>query len=133
MPTTYTITLKLSNSSNDLENGRVTASLPTYVEWLNIASPSSETISYDPVSRLVEWKLGDVDSNTGFGFDDRSVSFQVKLVPSISQVGTSPSILRNISFTGLDSFVERNIDTTSRDATTEIPAADSYSAGQVVK
>lgn len=133
IPTTYTVTLSVQNSSNLVKNGLVTASLPSYVDWTNFTSPNNETISFDPISRIIEWKLGDIKSSAGYIDPARTVSFQVKFLPSISQFSSSPILVRNIVFTGFDTFTERNVNASASESTIRIQEFDTNTSGSVVE
>ena len=50
LPTSYTITWKASDSLNDVKNAYVTATLPSYVDWLTQVSPSGSALTYNPVT-----------------------------------------------------------------------------------
>jgi len=117
--TSYTINWKLKNSSNKLTNGKMVATLPNYVSWNNIVSPSSEKVSFDPVSRQVTWNVGSVSEHTGYTLADREISFQVILLPSISQIGQSPVLVTNPTFTAIDTFTDKSISAPKGSQTTE--------------
>ncbi|MCB9805999.1 hypothetical protein H6775_02440 [Candidatus Nomurabacteria bacterium] len=131
--TTYTIDLELDNTSNNLSNGVLTASLPNYVKWKNIVTGGGETINYDPISRIIEWKLGDVSAFAGYTLPTRKVSFQVGLTPSASQIGGAPVLVSNVRFAALDTFIDRNIETVAEDVTTELYGNSANETSQVVE
>jgi len=108
--TTYTINLSASNSSNDLNNARITAILPQYVFWNNKVSPSDEIYSYDDNSRTLVWNIGNMSAGTGVNSDARELSFQVTLFPSVSQIGRKSNLLRNVIFSADDTFTETQIE-----------------------
>jgi hypothetical protein len=116
--TTYTITLDLTNSSNLIKNGRLTATLPEYVRWNNKFTPSNERIYFDAVTRQIEWNLEDVKEHAGFIDPSRTISFQVTLTPSASQIGNTPTLLVNPTFTGLDTFTNTNVSATAENPNT---------------
>jgi len=118
--TTYTITWSVSNNTNGLEDAKVTATLPAYVGWSNQISPSSENITYDPGSRQVIWDLTSVAPGVGFLGQARDVSFKLNILPSVSQVGTSPALLRNTKFSATDSFVGVEIQKVVNDVNTAL-------------
>ena len=112
--TTYTLTWSVSNNSNNLENGRLTATLPQYVLWNNKVSPTSENYSYDEKTRRITWNIGNLSAGVGNTSDPREISFNVTLFPSISQVGEKPNLLRDILFTARDTFAEADIEIIGR-------------------
>jgi hypothetical protein len=79
---------------------KVLTSLPIYVHWLDKISPVSEDLKYNPVGGEVVWNVGDINSGGG----SRSVSFQVSFTPSLSQVGSSPKLLDDVTASGYDRF-----------------------------
>ncbi|MCC6290543.1 hypothetical protein IT398_00500, partial [Candidatus Nomurabacteria bacterium] len=108
--TTYTIVWSVLNSSNNLEGAKVTATLPSYVKWLGVREPTSETISFQSSisggGDLI-WDLGAVAPGVGTISSARRVSFQVSLTPSLSQVGEAPALVLDSTFSGLDTFTRQ--------------------------
>lgn len=127
--TSYTVNWTVANSSNDIQNGQVSAVLPLNVRWLNNFSPNNENVTYDSAARRITWGLGTVASG-----DTRSLSFQVALTPSLSQVNTPATLLEESTFLGYDTFAGRNV-TLSQPALDTNLASDpsfNYSLGKVV-
>lgn len=118
--TEYTITWRLANSSSDLENTLITAHLPSYVKWKNQTTPSSEDISFDSATRTVTWNLGKVNKGDGFVSAAREIHFQVALEPSLSQVGSAPTLLNNTTFKAKDTFTDTTIEKSVEDADTYV-------------
>ena len=108
--TTYTATFNIGNTQNELTNAKVTARLGPGVSWIGASGAASEDVSYDASSNTVSWNLDTLSRDAGFSSTAREVSFQVALTPSISQIGTSPVLVSNITFVGQD--VSSNIVTT---------------------
>lgn len=121
--TTYTVNLELSNSSNEVEKGRVITILPNYVKWNNKTSGDG-TIIFDPVSRMVEWSVGTMIPHVGFKTPKKSASFQVTLIPSITQVGDTPKLIGDLKFTGYDTFTQRNVEDTLEGLSINLPNAE---------
>ncbi|PIR57955.1 MAG: hypothetical protein COU71_01275 [Parcubacteria group bacterium CG10_big_fil_rev_8_21_14_0_10_38_31] len=107
--TTYTIVWSLSNSTNDVENVIVRAFLPSYVEWEGSLSPQDTLVSYDKNTGEVVWKVGLISAGTGILNPAREVSFQIGLLPSLSQVGSAPNLVSEVVIEGKDSFVGTDI------------------------
>jgi len=85
------VTVGEDDSFNQVSNVEVRATLPSYVKWTNIKTPSSEIFSFNPVTNEVVWDVGSVLSNTGFGSSKKEVQFQLEFLPSTSQVGQAPT------------------------------------------
>lgn len=127
--TTYTITLALSNTSNQISNGILTATLPIYVQWIGF-SPSIERVAYNPNGRKITWEVGEVPAYAGVRGQPKSVAVQVELFPSINQIGLRPILMNGIRFEGVDRFTGDMIQLNSSDPDTTV--ADG-SGGSVVQ
>lgn len=132
--TTYTVVLGISNSSNTIANARVILTLPPYVEWLGQVSPASEEITFSPVGGQIIWDAGDINAGVGVSTSPRELAFQIKFVPSISQIGQAPILVNEQSISGFDRFAEIEIKS-SRPALNlflQEPGFDPNTQGRVV-
>ncbi len=118
-PTTYTVTWAVTNSANALSNGLATAALPTYMEWIGTVSPGGSPVAYDDTTRTVRWNIGQVPAGAGLSGPSKSVSFQVRLNASTSQIGTTPALILGTSVTTRDTFTGQTL-TASRGAVTTL-------------
>ncbi len=107
--TTYTIIWSLTNSYNDVRNIRAVAQLPAYVEWEGIFSPSSENISFNPITNQVIWEIDTLSAGAGFSSSPREVAFRLAVTPSLTQVGSRPVIIQQASVQGRDSFTDSTL------------------------
>lgn len=101
--TNYVVTWTLSNTTNSVNQAVAVATLPIYTNWVGFVAGTKENISYNEVSREITWKIGSVSPNTGIDIN-REVSFIVAFKPSLSQVGFAPTLIKNITLSGQDSF-----------------------------
>ncbi len=106
--TTYTITWSVSNTANNISKAVVRSSLSSWVRFVGPISPSDEDLNYNPSTKEIVWNVGNIGKGAGITVADHSVSFQVVLSPSLSQVGTSPVLTRDAVLTGHDNFA--NVD-----------------------
>ncbi len=128
-PTTYNIVWSIKNSFNQAGNVEVSTALPLYVEWVGSVSPSSESITFDETSRRVTWHVGTVLANTGFTSGEKTATFQIRLLPSVSQVGTAPELIGASSLSGLDRITGGNIETSAAPVTTLFNTDSTYRMG----
>ena len=126
--TMYTVTWTLSNSSNSITQAQAKASLPVYVKWVGKAQGTTENISYNETTREVIWNIGTVRPNTGFD-TNREASFVVSLVPSLSQVGSVPQLVKDVYLSGQDSFTGTTVKSTRGPLTTFLPNDPSFKVG----
>ena len=104
--TTYTITWSVSNSSNDLSRAKIKTSLPSYVRFTGNTYPSDENITYNSDTREVTWDIGRLEAGSGIILPLRQASFQIGVVPSVSQVGSQAPITGAAVFESEDTFAK---------------------------
>ena len=112
--TTYTIIWTITNSSNDISSAVVRTTLPTYVKWLGVVSPDSESVTYNEIGGEVVWNAGAIPAGTGINRAAREVAFQVSFLPSISQINQSPLLTSEIAISGNDNFTHTILRDTKR-------------------
>lgn len=105
--TTYTLVFSLGNSTNNLENVRLEGTLPSYVKWNNLSSESN--VTYDSVTRRLVWDVGNLKAGVGFLTSPLNMYTNVTLIPSISQVSTSPVLINDVRIVGYDTFTGDNV------------------------
>ena len=71
-------------------------------------SPAGENINYNSSTKEIVWSADRIAKGAGVTGVSRTVSFQVSLSPSLSQVGTTPVIINSATLTGHDDFA--NVD-----------------------
>lgn len=133
--TIYNATLTLSNSVNTIANAEARTTLPLYVKWGGLVGTTSENVVYNDVTREITWKIGTVRPHTGFGTITREVSFKLTLIPSISQVGSVPQLIKDVILVGQDTFAGNNIKTSVTGLNTRLENDPNFKMGseRVVK
>ena len=107
--TSYTVTWTVTNPLNNLSGAKVSATLPPYVKWLGNISPSREKVDYDESTRQVSWSVGNVLAGAGTVSAAREVSFQISFLPSVDQIGDTPTLISEASLTAKDNFTLTNV------------------------
>lgn len=130
--TTYTVVWTLSNSSNAVTDAKVSTVLPSYIKWLGIVSPSTQSVTYNPVGGEVVWEAGDVVSGAGFSKPKHQVAFQISFVPSLSQVGSVPKLTGEVVVTGVDSFTNSVLRDIKNGLTTRLGTDPAFVTGSDV-
>lgn len=127
--TTYTLTMVAEAGVNDISDTVVRTSLPVYVDWLEQTQGDGE-VTFNPVSNELEWLPGNISANSR-----KELSFQVGFTPSVSQVGSSPTLLNQQVFTGIDRFTDARLRATSDSVATELSTEAGYPEenGRVVR
>ncbi len=91
--TTYTIVWGITNTFNQASDTEVRATLPPYVRFTGLKNPDDGSFTYNPLSNELVWNAGTVLPNAGFGASPKEAYFQVELLPSTSQIGSSPVLV----------------------------------------
>lgn len=113
-PTKYSISFMIENGSNEISDAVTTATLPSYVTWLEQTSGAGD-ISYNPAGRTVTWRVGSVGANAAaFG------SFQVSLSPSKSQIDSTPTLVSEQRMKATDLFTGTVVRSVNSAVTTEM-------------
>lgn len=112
--TSYSVSFMIENGSNEITDAVTTATLPSYVTWLEQTSGAG-AIVYDAAQRTVTWTVGSVGANaSAFG------SFQVALLPSKSQIGATPTLVGQQRTRATDQFTGTVVRSVNAAVTTEM-------------
>jgi hypothetical protein len=106
--TTYTVVWSLSNTSNNASKIKVKSSLPPWVKFTGKISPENSDITFDSLTREVVWNAGNLGRGAGLTQAGKEVAFQISFTPSLSQVGSTPTLINSTVLTGHDDFA--NVD-----------------------
>lgn len=118
--TTYTIVWSLSNTSNTISKTEVRATLPTWVRFVGQFYPAMEDLVYNANTKEIVWNVGTIPKGAGITGETKTVSFQIELTPSLSQVDTTPTIINNTTLTGHDDFANVDIRVNKMSLNTEL-------------
>jgi hypothetical protein len=128
--TTYALVFTVTNTTNEITNAKLTASLPPYVRWLGTYSPPNENISVNPDDGTVTWDLGTIAAGVGVnGNPSRQAAIAVGFTPSTSQIGSQPALLQNITLSGVDASSSQPISQTVANVTTNLSQISESSSG----
>lgn len=119
--TTYALVFTVTNTTNKITDGKMTAQLPPYVRWVGIYSPSTEKLTFNQSDGTVTWDIGNIDEGAGLnGVPPRQAAIAVGLTPSASQIGQTPALLQDIVLTGYDAAAGNNVTRKAPNITTNI-------------
>jgi hypothetical protein len=127
--TTYTVLMTIGNSYNNVKDVVYKATLPPYVEWLGVTYPNNAGVKYNADTREVSWTIGDISAGTGFSSSPKEVAYQVSLLPSLGQLGKTPTIILNQKISGKDTYTGGIIETAGEDLDTKTSKDKTYKFG----
>lgn len=126
--TTYALVFSVTNTTNTIEDGIITATLPPYVRWVGIYSPSSEDITFNQNDSTMTWKVGDIDAGVGVaGALPRQAAIAIGFTPSTSQIGQQPVLMRDATLKGKDAATGVSVTRVAEDVTTDINGDPGFS------
>jgi len=131
--TTYTIHWEVTNYSNDVDNVKIEAVLPSQVQWVNKYKPDSSALTFDNMTKKLTWNIGKLQSGTGYLSPVKYVVFQVALTPSSTQLGQVVDLLKQTTISGKDDYTGADLTSTSKNVTSDAPddPTMSWDKGQV--
>jgi len=131
--TTFTIQWDIRNYFSDAKNVRVKATLPQNVSLTGKTMPEWSNFLYDSASREVTWSPGDILAGTGVNGDPYMLSFQVSLVPSQSQKGSTAPLISQVQISGENQFTGTLITAQNSGVNTSLPDDFENSGGGIVQ
>ena len=81
------------------------------------------------MSNEVVWSVGSVLPNTGFDSPAKEIYFQLEFLPSVSQIGQTPSLLGGASLSGIDKITGLKIETRTGEVTTDFSGDPGFKMG----
>ena len=117
--TAYVGYFDISNPSNDITGAVVTARLPQNVTWKNVVYPTGQDGTFNDITRVVTWKIGDIPAGAGYVSDSKKMMMQVVVTPSANQVGVILPIIGQPKFVGYDTYTGTNIERVLESFTTD--------------
>lgn len=130
--TKYWIFWHLSGTTNPLSQVTIVGTLPPYVSFTGRQTVSQgEGVTYDPALQTVSWTSNLVQPTLDPQSAVVGIAFEVSLLPTEEQIGTSPVLLSDIQITALDQTTGAFVSTTSHAITTDLPE-DTIASGKGV-
>jgi len=121
--TYYTIHWQITNTTNDIENLRVSSVLPEGIVWVNkyINKVSDSQFFYNERTSEISWEIKKMPAGTGYILPVYEFIFQIGLRPSINQVGSSPVIINQTYLEGKDSYTGKFFRDGAKEINTLLP------------
>jgi hypothetical protein len=101
--TTYGIIFTITNTTNEITDAKLTALLPPYIRWLERWYPAPATITLNSDNSTMTWDIGDIPPGVGLnGTPPLQAGIAIGFTPSTSQIGSQPTLIQNITLSGID-------------------------------
>jgi len=98
--------IQLKNPYNNVENAKLMWSIPSEVEWEGfLDGVDEETVSYNERTRQIVWDIGTLRAGTGLYRDGRGLGFSIRFIPEAYQKNSRVTVIKDIRFSGFDTFV----------------------------
>jgi hypothetical protein len=115
--TKYWAVIELTNTSSNLQNLVLTATLPTHVSWTGKTSVShGADVVYNNKTRQIYWSLNTLSPHQNVG-----IYTELAITPTENQRGTAPVLLQNIHVTANDIFIGIPLVNTHKAINTSLP------------
>ncbi|KKR68729.1 MAG: hypothetical protein UU10_C0019G0002 [Parcubacteria group bacterium GW2011_GWF1_40_6] len=89
-------------------------------------SPADEDLTYNSSTREIVWNADRVSRGAGINGVARSVAFQLAFKPSVSQIGTSPTIINDAILTGHDDFANVDVRVNKAGLSTKLDSDEAF-------
>lgn len=116
--TKYWTLIKITNTTSNITNAKLTALLPDYVRWTGKTSVSEgNAIQYDETNKTISWSVSKFLPHSEAG-----VYFEVAITPTTAQMNTTPILVKNIILSGHDEFTSADIIKTHENIDSSLPS-----------
>jgi hypothetical protein len=123
--TQYAYVIEVESGVNDVTDAELTAVLPQYVSWLDLYQGEG-SVTFNSTSRTMKWEIGDMDSHSS-----ERLYVQISMRPSLSQVGSTPTLVGTQRFKATDRFTGTTIRANGSALTTSNDNDDVLEDGRV--
>ena len=125
--TTYVVFWDITNQVHEIENIKVSATLPDKVSWTGKYTVSAGQVNFNPVTKEISWTI----NRLPLGAKPPTLNFNLELTPLASDAGTLMKLINNTTITATDSLTQNLITKTTNILTTNLDD-DPYGVGQGV-
>jgi len=109
--TTYTVYWRIMNTSNDVHELSLVATLPEHSAFTGLkqANFEGDSLYYDAAKRQMVWTIKNVRATTGVALPTYEAVFQIGVTPSTQDVGSIIDIFGSTQVKAVDSFTNEVI------------------------
>jgi len=127
--TKYWIFWNISGTTNEIKNLTISGQLLSNVSFTGRQTVSGgESVSYDAANKTVSWQTSELSTTFAPTAKIVGIAFEVAITPTENQIGTSPTLISNVSLSGTDGWTNAWLTASGASVTTNLPS-DSLAAG----
>jgi hypothetical protein len=120
--TQYSIHWTVTDTSDELRNVVIAATLPTGITFIGKATSTVSTApQFNPATGMVSWSVPSIPATAGIALMPPQAVFQVAATPASNQVGQSISLLGKTTLQAADVFTGLPLAATADDVSTDLP------------
>jgi hypothetical protein len=108
--TSYAVSWQMINTTNDIKDVVVRASIPPNIKWTGFIDPKDAGIIYNPEKGTIEWRPGIVFAGSGYTIPSQRVDFQLSFLPALVHVGKKINLISDVTIEGVDVFTGKKIE-----------------------
>lgn len=120
--TSYWIFWHIDGTSNQINNGLIEGTLLDNVSFSGHQTSSEDNgVTFNEATHKVSWNVASIPPTLDPQAQVFSSAFEVIVIPSSNQIGSTATLMKNIHFSGTDAFTGSLLNKTSIDITTSLP------------
>jgi Domain of unknown function DUF11 len=121
--TTYTVTFRAEGGVNDVTNATLTTTFPQHITWLD-KTAGDGSVEFNSVSKQLRWNIGSIEAG-----GSQELQVQVSLLPSVTQVGKTATIVGVQEMSATDRFTNATLKVRHPAMTNELSTEAGFSEG----
>lgn len=122
--TTYTVAWKISDTTSDVENVKVSTKLPIYVKYIDNTEPRESYFRYDEKTRILTLDYKKIEAFTGYKTEPKTAYFQIEYIPTATHIGIEPILVDRKYITAEDKYVNEDINFSTNASTAKLKFDD---------
>jgi uncharacterized repeat protein (TIGR01451 family) len=126
--TSYRIFWTVENSLHDLEEVKITATLPPSVSWMSLSSAELGDISFDEETNIVTWSIASIPND----IPRVEANFSLSITPDTDDLNSFVTLLSGSILKATDSVTEEYIEETTNSLSSELLGDDTADGEGIV-
>jgi len=128
-PTEFSIHWDITNYATDVSDVKVTARLPSHVEFVGVKSETDGSLSFDEDSpEFLTWEIDKISATKGVISKPVTAIFQIRAVPTKEMIGKHMSLIGPTTISATDKFTDSPLSGGDDSLTTELTDDPTLSA-----